>query len=108
MRKTISEVEVNIAYRWFLGDTLLDPILHFGTFSKNYVRRFKESLVFRALFENVLDSCIKYGGIDPQILFVDVTHVKVHAYKKKNHNEQIQKAASWYVDELEKEIGIGR
>ncbi|PKK39076.1 Mobile element protein [Clostridiaceae bacterium JG1575] len=46
MRKTISEVEVNVAYRWFLGDTLLDPILHFGAFSKNYVRRFKESLVF--------------------------------------------------------------
>lgn len=47
MRKTISEVEVNVAYRWFLGYTILDPILHFGTFSKNYVRRFKESEVFR-------------------------------------------------------------
>lgn len=108
MRKTISEVEVNVAYRWFLGYTILDPILHFGTFSKNYVRRFKESEVFRALFENVLDSCIKYGGIDPQILFVDATHVKAHANKNKNHKEQIQKAASWYVDELEKEIGIDR
>ena len=33
MRKTISEVEVNVAYRWFLGYTILDPIHHFGTYA---------------------------------------------------------------------------
>ncbi|PKK39077.1 Mobile element protein [Clostridiaceae bacterium JG1575] len=34
--------------------------------------------------------------------------MKAHANKKKNHKEQIQKVASWYVDELEKEIGLDR
>ena len=36
MRQTMKEIEVNVAYRWFLGLDMLDPIPHFSTFSKNY------------------------------------------------------------------------
>ncbi|MGL9808510.1 hypothetical protein IGK14_003073 [Enterococcus sp. DIV0970a] len=36
MRQTIKEIEVNIAYRWFLGLSLEDPVPHFSTFGKNY------------------------------------------------------------------------
>ena len=41
MRQTIKEIEVNVAYRWFLGLDMLDPVPHFSTFGKNYTRRFK-------------------------------------------------------------------
>ncbi len=37
MRQTIKEIEVNIAYRWFLGLSLEDPVPHFSTFGKNSV-----------------------------------------------------------------------
>lgn len=40
MRQTIKEIQVNTAYRWFLGLDLLDPVPHFTTFGKNYYRRF--------------------------------------------------------------------
>ena len=43
MRQTIREIEVNVAYRWFLGLEMLDPVPHFSTFGKNYTRRFKDS-----------------------------------------------------------------
>lgn len=36
MRKTIEEIEVNFAYLWFLGYGMLEQILHFSTFRKNY------------------------------------------------------------------------
>ena len=34
MRQTIKEIEVNIAYRWFLGLYLTDKVPHFSTFEK--------------------------------------------------------------------------
>ena len=43
MRKTIKEIEVNLAYRWYLGYGLYEDIPHFSTFGKNYTRRFKDT-----------------------------------------------------------------
>ena len=43
MRQTIKEIEVNVAYRWFIGLELTDPVPHFSTFGKNYTRRFKDN-----------------------------------------------------------------
>jgi len=40
-RQTIKEIETNIAYRWFLGYDFTQPMPHFTTFGKNYVRRFQ-------------------------------------------------------------------
>lgn len=37
MRQTIKKIEVNIAYRWFLGLSLEYPVPHFSTFGKNSV-----------------------------------------------------------------------
>ena len=46
MRQTMKEIEVNVAYRWFLGLDMLDPVPHFSTFGKNYTRRFKDTDLF--------------------------------------------------------------
>ena len=40
MRQTVKEIEVNVAYRWFLGLDMTDKVPHFSTFGKNYTRRF--------------------------------------------------------------------
>jgi transposase len=47
MRQTIKEIEVNVAYRWFLGLDMYDPVPHFTTFGKNYTRRFKDCNLHR-------------------------------------------------------------
>lgn len=36
MRQTIKEIEVNMAYRWFLKVGITDEVPHFSTFGKNY------------------------------------------------------------------------
>ena len=40
LRQTWREIEVNVAYRWFLGYNLLDHIPHFATVSYAFCKRF--------------------------------------------------------------------
>jgi len=54
MRQTIKEIEVNAAYRWFLGYDWNDPIPHFTTFGKNYSRRFEGTDIFEKIFARTL------------------------------------------------------
>jgi transposase len=42
IRQTIREIEVNMAYRWFLGYGMTEEIPHFTTFGKNYERRIRK------------------------------------------------------------------
>ena len=50
MRQTVREIEVNVAYPWFLGLDMLDEVPHFSTFGKNYTRRFKDTDLFEQIF----------------------------------------------------------
>ena len=36
MRQTIREIEVNLAYRWFLGLGMYEKVPHFSTFVKSF------------------------------------------------------------------------
>ena len=76
MRQTIKEIEVNVAYRWFLGLGFTDKAPHFTTFGKNYTRRFKDTDIFEKIFARILEECIKHDLVDPKEVFVDATHVK--------------------------------
>lgn len=62
MRQTIKEIEVNMAYRWFLGLELYDPVPHFSTFGKNYTRRFKDTDLFEQIFQRTLRSVTVSNG----------------------------------------------
>ncbi len=39
MRKTCEEIKVNLAYRWFLGIRLDEPVPNYSAWSQNYIRR---------------------------------------------------------------------
>ena len=45
MRQTIKEIEVNMAYRWFIGYPLNEQIPHFSTVSYNFKHRFNTASV---------------------------------------------------------------
>jgi len=66
MRQTIKEVEVNTAYRWYIGYGLSEKIPHFSTFSKNYARRFEGTDLFEQIFTRVIAEIIKHGFIDEE------------------------------------------
>ncbi len=108
MRQTIKEIEVNVAYRWFLGLDLTDEVPHFSTFGKNYKRRFEGTDIFEQIFARILEECIKNKLVKPKEIFVDATHVKACANNKKFSKEAVEKEALFYEEKLDKEIGIDR
>ena len=54
MRKTIREIEVNFAYRWYLGYGMHEEIPHFSIFGKNHTLRFKDTDLFEKIFSRIL------------------------------------------------------
>ena len=108
MRQTIREIEVNVAYRWFLGLDMLDTVPHFTTFGKNYTRRFKDTDLFEQIFKKILEECYKFKLVDPSEVFVDATHVKAHANNKKMQKRIAEQEALFYEEMLRKEINSDR
>ena len=108
MRQTIKEIEVNIAYRWFLGLDMLDAVPHFTTFGKNYTRRFKDTDLFEQIFSRILEECYSHGFVDPSEVFVDATHVKACANIHKKESRIAKQAALFYEEQLQKEIDEDR
>lgn len=108
MRQTIKEVEVNLAYRWFLGLDFYDKVPHFSTFSKNYQRRFKDTDIFEQIFNEILSQAMDYGLVDTKVQFVDATHVKAHANRHKTIKKEVSKHTKKYQNQLNKEIDQDR
>lgn len=104
MRQTIKEIEVNVAYRWFLGLDMLDKTPHFTTFGKNYTRRFKDTDLFEQIFSHILSECYKFKLVDPTEVFVDATHVKARANSKKMQKRIAHDEALFFEELLKKEI----
>ena len=50
-RQLVRELQVNVAYRWFLGLRLTDKVPDASTFSQNRRRRFRDSDIAQRLFD---------------------------------------------------------
>jgi transposase len=107
LRQTYREIEVNCAYRWLLGYSLLDNIPHFATVSYAFCKRFPAELAGE-IFEHILNKAINNKLVDPSIVFIDGTHIKASANKKKFQKEQVSKAAKVYAEQLRDEVNAER
>lgn len=108
MRQTIKEIEVNMAYRWFIGIDITDPVPHFSTFGKNYTRRFKDTDIFEQIFSRILEECFNYGFVETNDVFVDATHIKACANNKKKVHRLAETETLFYEAKLKKEIDEDR
>lgn len=104
MRRTIEDINCNVAYRWFLGYNFNEAIPHFSTFGKNYARRFVDTDIFEVIFNRILDEVSSYGLLNPDTIFIDGTHTKANANKNKYEKTLIEKSTEYYREELEIEI----
>lgn len=107
LRKTYQEIIVNVAYRWFLGYSLLDEIPHFATVSYAFCKRFPPE-VAEEIFEHILNKALNNRMVDPKEVFIDGTHIKASANKKKYQKEQVAKAAKAYEQQLREEVNAER
>lgn len=107
LRRTVEEINVNIAYRWFLGYMLNEPVPHFATISYNFRHRFTEDTIEK-IFTWVLFEAQKSGYLSPEVVFVDGTHIKANANINKRMKKAIPAAARVYEEQLMKEINEDR
>ncbi len=107
LRQTQGEVEVNVAYRWFLGYTMSQQIPHFSTISYAFRHRFTEETI-EQIFRWILEEVAKAGYLKPEVVFVDGTHIKANANLKKHIKKEISKAAKIYEKQLMEEINADR
>jgi transposase len=86
-RQLCYEVTMNLAYRWFCKLEITDKVPDHSTFSKNRHGRFRDSEVFRFVFEQVLKRCMDEGLIGAEGFAVDASVVKADASKQKHHDD---------------------
>ena len=53
-RQLIKEIEVNLAYRWFLGMSLTEKVIDASTLIQNRIRHFNGTYVFEHIFTYIV------------------------------------------------------
>jgi transposase len=107
-RQIVREVQVNIAYRWFLGYSLSDKIIDASTISQNRIRRFKDTDIFQKVFDNIVLKAIEQKLVSGKVLYTDSTHLKANANKRKFIEQEVEKSIKDYVEDLDKDIDEDR
>ena len=107
LRQTYREIQVNLAYRWFLGYGLLEGIPHFATVSYAFCHRFPPELS-EEIFTHILNKALNHRMVDPSMIFIDGTHIKASANKKKFQKEMVEQAAKVYAGQLREEVNAER
>jgi transposase len=82
-RRLCSEVQVNLAYRWFCKLSVEDKIPDHSVFSRARHERFRESDTLRRVFEGVVAMCIAAGLVGGEAFSVDASLIKADVDKKK-------------------------
>jgi transposase len=78
------EVQVNLAYRWFCGLSIEDKIPDHSAFSRARNERFRDSDIFRRVFERVLEACIAAGLVGGEGFAVDASLIAADANKQRS------------------------
>src|SRR5215470_11022065 len=82
-RRLCSEVQVNLAYRWFCKLGIEDKIPDHSVFSRARHERFRESNALRRVFEGVVAMCIAAGLVGGEAFSIDASLIKADVGRKK-------------------------
>jgi transposase len=83
-RQLCREVQVNLAYRWFCDLGLEDSIPDHSAFSRARNERFRESDLFRRIFERVVRACIEAGLVGGEGFAVDASLIEADANRQRS------------------------
>ena len=73
-RRLEQEIRVNIAYRWFLGIELDEPVPDHSTISQLRRRKFSGTTVFQDIFDEIVRKCIEAGLVTGKLLLT-IQHI---------------------------------
>lgn len=100
-RQLVREIEVNVAYRWFLRLKLTDKVFDASTLSQNRRRRYRDVSVAQDIFDGIVEQALSHGLVEGSVLYTDSTHLKANANKNKWDKEVIAKSRSSYWEDLD-------
>jgi transposase len=83
-RALCREVRVNLAYRWFCGLGIEDNIPDRSAFSRARAERYRDSDIFRRVFERVVGTCIAAGLVGGEGFAVDARLVHADANRHRS------------------------
>jgi hypothetical protein len=83
-RALCRDVQVNLAYRWFCGLSIEDKIPDHSAFSRARNERFRDSDIFRCVFEHVVETCIAAGLVGGEGFAVDASLIVADANKQRS------------------------
>jgi transposase len=95
-RRLCQEVELHLAYRWFCRLDLEDRVPDHSTFSVNRHGRFRDSDIFRRLFEAVVRTCMDAGLVKGEGFAVDASVLEANASR---YHGQAPGEIDWSVPE---------
>ena len=103
-RQLMREIQVNMAYRWFVGLSMTDKVPDASTLSQNRRRRFDESDVYQQIFDEIVLQAMNKNLITGTCLYTDSTHLKANVNKGKWVKSQVEQSRRDYLDDLDKAV----
>ena len=107
-RQLVKDIEVNLAYRWFLGYSITEKIPDSSTISQNRIRRFKGTDIPQKIFDNIVLQAMEKGLVGGKILYSDSTHIKANANKRKFEKIEVEVTPKEYIDQLDIDVNVDR
>src|SRR5471030_3166869 len=83
-RRLCSEVQVNLAYRWFCKLGIEDGVPDHSVFCRARLERFRQSDALRRVFERVVETCIAAGLVGGEGFAVDASLIAADANKQRS------------------------
>jgi transposase len=83
-RALCREIQVNLAYRWFCGLSIEDKLPDHSAFSRARNERFRDSDIFRQVFERVVAACIAANLVGGEGFAVDASLIVADANKRRS------------------------
>jgi transposase len=107
-RQLMREIEVNVAYRWFIGLRLTERVFDASTFSQNRRRRFDGTDIAQRIFDHIVEQAVARGLVGGEVLYTDSTHLKASANKGRYDRAMVAKSRAAYWDDLDAAVTADR
>lgn len=100
-RKLEKEVQVNIAFRWFLGIDLDESVPDHSTISQTRRRKWRGTSIFEDIFTEIVRKCIAAGLVDGSLILSDSTHIKANASNERKKIVVVEVKPRDYIKKLD-------
>lgn len=98
IRRTLEKVQVDISYRLFLNLPFSQKAPDHSALSKLYSRKFSENEVYEGIFLGIMNQLKERGLINTKQIYIDGTHIKASANKKKFEEVDVEKEPHAFED----------